>query len=162
MKRLLFSLFVILISHTFSSAQLVGGFSVAQDGHIYFQAANNTYYTITVKIIARSTDRNNSESWTIASGNGFYLGPTTPWRWYWKRGDIISVVYPNGQSQTWTCPQNDKIYNSPSFKTGNIGHCTECGLNHYAKYNCPKFVGTSSTCGRKGCGHSRQAHGYRQ
>lgn len=139
----------------------MGGFYLAQDGHIYFQAANNTYYTFTVKVIATSTDRNNSEFQTIAPGGGFYLGPTTPWRWYWKRGDVISVVYQNGQSQTWTCSQNDKIYNSPSFKEGNNGSCNTCGLNSYGRYNCPKFVGTSSTCQRKGCGHTRKEHKYR-
>lgn len=77
---------------------MVGGFQQGNDGHIYFVANNQTGATFNIQIVAASTDRNNSETKTMTPNGGFYLGPTTPWRWYWKRGDKISVVYANGQS----------------------------------------------------------------
>lgn len=102
-----------------ANAQLNGQFIIGQDGHIYFQAFNTTGYSFPVAITATSSDRTNSE--TITVGHGFILGPTTPWRWYWKTGDRITVTYPNGQSVYWQCPATDRVYNSysPSFRGAN-------------------------------------------
>ena len=71
------------------SAQLRGQFYTGQDGHIYFQATNvsGSYFNAAIRAI--SNDRDNSE--TITVGQGFLLGPTTPWKWYWKEGDRIYV-----------------------------------------------------------------------
>ena len=83
------------------NAQLSGQFITGQDGHIYFQALNTMGYAFPVSITASSYDRSNSE--TITVGQGFVLGPSTPWKWYWKSGDRITVTYPNGQSVYWQC-----------------------------------------------------------
>lgn len=127
------TVFVFLIMcHLVSYTQIVGGFTIGNDGHIYFQAGNNTYYTYQVTIVAVSSDRRNSEQRVIVPGNGFYLGPTTPWRWYWKQDDKISVVYANGQTQTWTCPQSDKIYNENiSFKGKHCSGTEGCGCSGF-------------------------------
>ena len=95
---------------------MVGGFQQGNDGHIYFVANNQTGATFNIQIVAASTDRNNSETKTMTPNGGFYLGPTTPWRWYWMRGDKISVVYANGQSQTWVCPQSDSGHKKSCHK----------------------------------------------
>ena len=108
MKKLLFIIFILFEINTY--AQVVGGFTVYNDGHIYFQATNQSGYTFTVKVVASSSDRERSESWTLGPGGGFYLGPSTPWRWYWQVGDRLTVIYPNGQSAYWDCPQNDVSY----------------------------------------------------
>ena len=101
------------------SAQLRGQFYTGQDGHIYFQATNvsGSYFNAAIRAI--SNDRDNSE--TITVGQGFILGPTTPWKWYWKKGDRIYVTYPNGQSVYWECPSTDVAYSGSnvSFGKGN-------------------------------------------
>lgn len=93
-----------------ANAQFVGKFQQGQDGHIYFFAENVMNYAYRVTINAVSTDRNNSEVKVVTARGGFYLGPTTPWRWYWKKGDVLRVVYDNGYSQVWTCPVTDPAY----------------------------------------------------
>ena len=107
-KSALTSILFLICNLTF--AQITGVFQVAQDGHVYFYASNYTNYNFNVRIIAVSSNGNNSEDRYVASGSGFYIGPTTPWKLYWKSGDKVSVVYQNGQSQTWTCNQTDASY----------------------------------------------------
>lgn len=139
-----------------SFAQIIGGFNVGQDGHIYFQAQNQTYYTYQITIVAESSDRNNSENLTLSPGGGFYLGPSTSWQWYWKKGDRISVVYTNGQSQTWICPQSDKEHTSSiSFKGRHCNGSVGC--------SCPGF--SPITKGKewekeycKHCPHHKKLH----
>ena len=138
-------LMLILICSTFLgigeiAAQLRGQFYTAQDGHIYFQATNvsGSYFNATIRAI--STDRDNSES--IKVGQGFILGPSTPWKWYWKEGDRIYVTYPNGQSVFWECPNTDIAYSQSNVsfgqKNGKCYHvdkkipwneCDKCGLH---------------------------------
>ena len=145
---------MILCMHLISSAQVIGGFNVGQDGHIYFQAQNQTNYTYQITVVAVSSDRKNSEGWTLSPGNGFYLGPTTPWRWFWKQGDKISVVYSNGQSQTWVCPQSDKTYNV-TFKGKHCSGTVGCSCSGFE----PKTDGAEwekSYCKR--CGHHKKYH----
>lgn len=136
MKRVLSILF--LSSFIFIgkiSAQLNGQFLTGQDGHIYFQAANvsGTYFNATITAISEYNERKNSE--TITVGQGFILGPSTPWEWYWVQGDKIYVTYPNGQQVFWECPYTDSSYNI-SFKqkhysaTNNyVTICSEGGHN---------------------------------
>ena len=105
-----------------SYAQFIGGFNIENDGHIYFKCQNQSGYNLTVQLVAQSTDRNNSEYQNVANGAGLILGPTTPWRWLFKKGDIVQIIYANNQYQYWTCPQTDNYYyqtNSsynPTFK----------------------------------------------
>ena len=140
-----------------ASAQMVGGFQQGNDGHIYFVANNQTNATFNIQIVAASTDRNNSETKIIRPNGGFYLGPTTPWRWYWKRGDKISVVYANGQSQTWVCPQSDSAYNrsNVTFRgkhcTGTVG-CSCSGFSPITNGD----VWQQAYC--KHCGHKKSCH----
>ncbi|MBD5309708.1 MAG: hypothetical protein HDS10_04695 [Bacteroides sp.] len=110
------SIVFILVTSFTSHAQLNGQFVKGQDGHIYFQAINTTGYAFPVTITATSSDRTNSETFTVVQG--FILGPSTPWAWYWKSGDRISVTYPNGQGVYWQCNMTDGAYNSssPSFR----------------------------------------------
>ena len=156
MKRLMTAFAFMVMCHVASFAQIVGGFTTGNDGHIYFQAGNNTYYTYQVKIVAVSSDRRNSEQRVLAPGNGFYLGPTTPWQWYWKRGDQISVVYPNGQSQTWTCPQSDRAYNgNVSFKGKHCRGTEGCGCSGFSPIKSDD-VWKEAFC--KKCGHHKKYH----
>ena len=138
-------------------AQILGGFQIGNDGHIYFVANNQTPATYNVQIMAVSTDRRNSEVQTIAPNGGFYLGPSTSWQWYWKKGDKIFVIYPNGQSQTWVCPQNDPAYNQSNVPFRGK-HCTGS-----VGCDCPGFspitggeVWQQSYC--KHCGHKKSDH----
>lgn len=121
MKKILLMLIAVVGIGLSVNAQLSGQFITGQDGHIYFQALNTTGYAFSVSITATSSDRSNSE--TITVGQGFVLGPSTPWKWYWKSGDRITVTYPNGQSVYWQCSANDYAYgsgsNSPSFRGTN-------------------------------------------
>lgn len=137
------------------SAQLSGQFYTSQDGHIYFQATNVSGCYFNAAIRAISNNRDNSE--TITVGQGFLLGPTTPWRWYWKKGDRIYVTYPNGQSVYWECPSTDIAYSESdvSFKGKNCDGTVGC--------SCPGFspitdeeVYRQAYC--KHCGHHRNYH----
>lgn len=78
---LLAMIFMCLIAN----AQMVGGFQQGKDGHIYFVANNKTGETFNIRIVAVSIDRNNSEVKTMTPNGGFFLGPVTPWKWYWKK-----------------------------------------------------------------------------
>lgn len=119
MKSNYFVIFILVLFSTMSvNAQFLGGFDYGNDGHIYFSASNNSGYTYMVKVIAISSDRTNSETRTISSGSGFYIGPTTPWKWYWKHGDELHIVYANGQSQYWVCPENDPAYSTSNVSFG--------------------------------------------
>ena len=145
---------IMLIMHFTSSAQITGSFNVGQDGHIYFQAQNQTDYTYQITIVAVSSDRDNSEGWTLSPGNGFYLCPSTPWQWYWKQGDTISVIYQNGHSQTWICPQSDQSYNV-TFKGTHCSGTVGCSCPGFS----PRTNGDEwekSYC--KHCGHHRKYH----
>lgn len=160
MKRFILFAFFVFVSFS-ATAQLRGNFTMGRDGHIYFQATNVSGYSFTATIEAISDDRTNSE--TITVGQGFYLGPSTPWRWYWKKGDQIIVTYPNGNSVYWECPQTDAAYSHPSFKNSEPsrkGHCRDCGLDDYGNYICPRFVpkpGHPTTCKICGCSIGKHA-----
>lgn len=119
MKKLFLMMIAVVCIGLSANAQLNGQFITGQVGHVYFRAFNTTGYAFPVSITATSSDRSNSE--TVTVGQGFVLGPTTPWKWYWKSGDRITVTYPNGQSVYWQCPANDCAYgsNSPSFRGTN-------------------------------------------
>lgn len=155
MKRffaLLFALFSVGLY-----AQVIGGFQYYNDGHIYFQAQNQSGYVFNVTVYAVSSDRRNSEVATLGPGGGFYIGPTTPWRWFWKEGDRLTIVYPNGQSVYWVCPQTDPAYryNQPLFRgkhcTGKVG----CDCTGFEPITNGK-VWEESIC--KKCGCKRRYH----
>lgn len=156
MKRFGILLFMMFMCIT-ANAQMVGGFQQGNDGHIYFVANNQTWATFNIQIVAVSTDRNNSETKMITPNDGFYLGPTTPWRWYWKKGDKISVIYDNGQSQTWVCPQNDCAYSrsNVSFRGKHCSGSVGCSCSGFAPIT-DGDVHDESTCKR--CYHKKSVH----
>ena len=96
-----------------------GGFNYGNDGRLYLFLQNQSGYTLTFKGSVYSPLRKdgNSETCTVYPGNGIYLGPTTPWRWQWCEGDRYTITYPNGYTQTWTCPTTD--YKGPIFRGEN-------------------------------------------
>lgn len=137
------------------SAQLHGQFYTSQDGHIYFQATNvsGSYFNAAIRAI--SNNRDNSE--TITVGQGFLLGPTTPWKWYWKKGDRIYVTYPNGQSVYWECPSTDIAYSGSNvpFKGKHCNGTVGCDCPGFS----PKTNGDEwekAYC--RHCGHHRNSH----
>lgn len=171
MKKIIALLLVLTGISLAADAQLSGRFYTAPDGHIYFQAMNTTGYDFNVSITATSDTRKESEYRAV--GMGFYLGPTTPWRWYWKAGDRITVIYPNGQSVFWECPVTDRAYSSysPSFRSSgrqyvktNFG-CDKCSCSGYWGYKHANgsYEGACSNTDQWGhkCGHSPEHHGLR-
>lgn len=153
MKRFFIILFFAVFAGHDADAQLSGQFYTAQDGHVYFQAQNVAGYNFQVGITATSSDRTNSE--IINVGQGFYLGPTTPWRWYWKKGDTITVTYPNGQSVYWVCPMTDQSYGNISFRGKRCNGSVGC--------DCPGFEPITdgkewqkSYC--RHCNHKKSSH----
>ena len=153
--KTLFLSFLLFLGFAFNaSAQLNGEFLTGNDGHIYFRALNTAGYSYQVAINATSSDRSNSESFVV--GQGFTLGPSTPWKWYWKKGDRITVTYPNGQSVYWVCPSTDSAYGgSVSFRGKKCNGKVGC--------NCPGFkpitneeVWKQSYCSH--CGHHKNNH----
>lgn len=139
------------------SAQLNGFFSWYNDGHLYFTANNATPYAFTVQVVAQSEYNNvtRSEYQNIQPGGGFYLGPTTPWRWYWHSGDVLYVTYSNGQTVYWVCEETESKSYSPSFK----GKCCHGTVG----CDCKGFVPTTDgdvweleIC--KKCKHKKSAH----
>lgn len=113
-KSLLFS--IILLISNISIAQLSGEFNLMEDGHYYFKAVNqfDTHGTIKIRAISYYRDIVNEEYITIKGyGDGFILGPSTPWKWYWHKGDRIYIVYPDGTDVHWECPYTDKWYSLP-------------------------------------------------
>lgn len=131
MKRFFIALTMMLCMYLISSAQITGGFNIGQDGHIYFMCQNQSGYNLQVRVIAKSSDRTNSENQYMNNGGGLILGPTTPWRWYFKSGDLVQIVFPNGQYQSWSCPRSDVAYgNNPVFKGKKQSSC------HIRGHNC--------------------------
>lgn len=156
MKKFLVVILLVIGTSVLSWAQLNGQFITGQDGHIYFQAFNTLGYPFNISITASSSDRTNSESFTV--GQGFILGPTTPWRWYWKAGDVMTVTYPNGQSFYWKCPSTDVFYTrtkSPSFKGKNCTGSVGCSCSEFSPINSGK-VYQKEYC--KKCSHKKSSH----
>ena len=137
------------------SAQLHGQFYTNDDGHIYFQATNVSGCYFNAAIRAISNNRDNSE--TITVGQGFLLGPTTPWKWYWKKGDRIYVTYPNGQSVCWECPSTDIAYreSNVSFKGKHCNGTVGCDCPGFSPIQ-HKEVWKQAYC--KHCSHHRSSH----
>ena len=108
---------VLLCANSQLFAQLNGDYYRANDGHIYFKATNtlNTSGTIKITAISYYNDEMREEYVTIRGyGDGFYLGPTTPWKWYWHKGDRLYITYPDGSSVFWECPYTEP-HNEISF-----------------------------------------------
>ncbi len=158
MKRIAF-IFLFCVLTLMAHAQFFGGFNIENDGHIYFKCQNQSGYNLTVQVVAQSSDSNNSEYQTVGNGGGLILGPTTPWRWFFKKGDIVQIIYANGQSQYWSCPQTDISYNqtnnsdNPSFKNHgpSYGKCP----NSNTKWN-PTTRNGHKVC--KNCGYEWKSH----
>lgn len=68
MKRFLIALTMMLSMYLISSAQIAGGFNIGQDGHIYFMCQNQSGYNLQVRVIAKSSDRTNSENQYMNNG----------------------------------------------------------------------------------------------
>ena len=148
-------LFVLCISYISAYAQMTGGFSYGNDGRLYLFLQNQSGYALTFRGSVYSPLRRdgNSETCTVYPGTGLYLGPTTPWRWQWCEGDRYTITYPNGTTQTWTCPTNDY----KGFTTKGK-HC-----NGIVGCSCPGFspitnaeVWKQEYC--KHCGHKKSCH----
>lgn len=137
-------------------AQMSGSFKYFNDGRLYLVLQNNTSYTYTFKGAVYSPQRKigNSEINTVYPGQGLYLGPSTPWAWTWYEGDIYTITYANGQTQTWTCPYTDyNGQNNPSFqgRTSYYGACAYCKCKLYNPIS--KANSYCKTCLNNGCGN---------
>lgn len=154
-KKLMLLIAIILLTIP-SIAQLRGEFYTARDGHIYFQAINTLGYNFNVFVSAVSIDGRESPVEYISVGQGFYLGPSTPWRWFWKKGDIILVTYPDGSQFSWKCPYTDRTYNNNvSFKGKHCNGIVGCDCPGFAPIQ-HKEVWKQAYC--KHCGHHRSYH----
>ena len=118
-KNLFLTLCLMLFSLSMN-AQIVGSFILGNDGHIYFQATNQSIYSYIINVKATSNDREAYNNYQMMPGNTLYIGPNNDWQWYWKQNDIITITYSNGQYVFWKCPQNDKIYFSTPNFTGRV------------------------------------------
>ncbi|MBQ9185848.1 MAG: hypothetical protein IJ151_08275 [Bacteroidales bacterium] len=120
MKRIFIS-FILIVASFMCKAQMVGQFSYANDGRVYFFLNNPTGFSFNVIVTANSPFRDvtKRESQFLQPGGGIYLGPSTPWAWEWCEGDTFTITYQNGASQTWRCPYHDYAHESVSFKGGN-------------------------------------------
>lgn len=153
MKKALLSLLLVFFFGCPSFAQLVGQFRYEQ-GRLYLFVTNPSYASFTVINEAHSPLRRvtKKERINITSGGGFYLGPSSPWAWQWCEGDYLTVTYPDGSSQTWTCYDHD-YPSGPSFKAG--------ALCHYvfgtARCQCIGFREGPNFATCK-CGHARSKH----
>lgn len=110
MKKTIILSFALLLVATTLQAQLSGEFFHANDGHYYFRALNsqNTSGTIKITAISYYNDIEREEYRTIQGyGDGFILGPTTPWKWFWHKGDRIYITYPDGSSVYWESPYTE-------------------------------------------------------
>lgn len=98
--------------------QMVGQFNYGNDGRLYLFLQNTTNYTLTFTgaVYSPTVNTGNSETCSVPPGQGIYLGPTTPWRWQWRKGDVYTITYPNGYVQSWTSPITDVKQYNPSFK----------------------------------------------
>ena len=156
MKKIAFVFFLGLLGMTNIHAQMVGEFYRANDGHYYFKANNsqNTFGTIKVTAISYVNDVRREEYVSVRGyGDGFILGPTTPWRWYWQRGDRIYITYPDGSNVYWECPYTE-TKNNVSFQgkvcTGIVG-CDCSG------FSASSTVGNGQFICRK-CNHQKKYH----
>lgn len=118
MKKLII-VTLLLIMSVCTHAQLTGSFSYGQDGHIYFTLTNPTAYQIPVTwgVSNFQTGEKRVNQGAMAPYSNFVYGPNAGW--IWMKDEIFMVTYSNGQSQHWTCPQNDPSVgksNNPSFK----------------------------------------------
>lgn len=156
-KKIFTFLLFVCISSLCSYAQLSGKFYTGQDGHIYFQLYNPTPYPIPVKwgVQNFSTGEHTQNMGTMMPSNSFIYGPNT--NWVWIKGEIFYVVYGNGQTAQWTCPQTDPSVNrsNPTF-TGKV--CTEtvgCDCTGFVPIT-DGAVWEQSIC--KKCNHKKRNH----
>ena len=156
MKRFFISLLFIWLGF-FAYGQLQGSFKVAKDGRLYFYLYNPTSYQIQVTwgVSNFSTNEKRIFSGVMTPYNTFIYGPNAGWTW--MKDEVFMLIYPDGRSVHWKCPQNDSSINyNPSFRgtPSRTGHCRDCGVNHYGRYKCEHFSpmsGHPATCGRCGC-----------
>lgn len=150
--------------------QMVGTFDYGSDGRLYLFLQNSTSYPLVFNgsVYSPSTGNGNSEVCTVQSGGIIYLGPTTPWKWQWRKGDIYTVKYANGYVQSWVCsvtdvkPYNPSFRNRPSFVKTKF-RCDKCSCSGYWGYRHDNgtYEGNCSNTDSWGhtCGHSPQHHG---
>lgn len=157
MKKFKLLIFLLLVGTIGIKAQMTGSFVWFNDGHLYFTATNQTTSNLSVRLVAVSeyNDIVRSETVVVQAGGGIYLGPTTPWRWYWHSGDKIYLTYPNGVTVFWTCNTTESAPVYPSFQGK---HCTGT-----VGCDCPGFE--PITDGKewekaycKHCGHKKSCH----
>lgn len=153
-KIVVLNLFLFFIN-CLGYAQMAGAFSYGNDGRIYLFLSNQTGYTLTFKgsVFSPIRKTGNSETCTVAPGNGLYLGPSTPWHWQWCEGDIYTITYPNGAVQSWTCPVND--YKGVAFKGAHCSGTIGCSCPGFSPIT-NKEVWKQSYC--KHCGHKKSLH----
>lgn len=109
-----------------------------------------------------------SEDVLVQPGKGFYLGPTTPWHWYWHSGDKIYVTYPNGETVYWVCSETETNAPSPSFQGTHYVHLYDDNNRDQGSYlyysdiqkihiggNSYKVIPSSER------GYKYQVHGYK-
>ena len=156
MKKFL-TLIVCLVIYTMAYSQVACQFRNLEDGRMYLVIQNQSQYNFTATgAVYRNNRLCNSETLNFRAGAAFILGPSTPWRWQWCRGDTYVITYPNGQRASWTCTQTDAgNSNGLSFKGKHCSGTVGC--------SCPGFspitngtVYQQSIC--KNCKHAKSCH----
>lgn len=114
MKRFILILSLIWIS-VCAYCQLLGQFSLAQDGHLYFYLSNPTNYNfpLTWGVYNHDKEEMRTNNGVLQAGGTFIYGLN--YNWIWEKGEAFFVKYPDGQLRTWICPEND-----PSLPSRNI------------------------------------------
>ena len=96
-------------------AQIRGGFQYDNQGHINFVGYNTVGndYIINVRVESMSPDKSIRKD--IHANSGIKIGPNSIFgNWYWKKGDLVIITYPNNQCAMWECPETDKYYSGPT------------------------------------------------
>lgn len=156
-------------------AQLVGKFNHAPDRHIYFYLTNLTGYHIPVAYGVSNFEKNEHRQYSgvMLPYGTFMFGLNMNWRW--EKGEVFIVVYQNGQTAQWTCPETDTWQDGPSLQykdliavTVDVSKCkgyggSLCSCKVYKGYkykSLDRYYGkcTNYVHGHQ-CGHGPKAHG---
>ena len=131
-----FALIVCLVISTMAYCQVACQFRYLEDGRMYLVIQNQSQFNFNaIGEVYRNNRLYNSETLCFRAGSTFILGPSTPWKWQWHRGDTYVITYPNGQRASWTCTQTDAgNSNGLSFKGRAKGSC------NVPSHKCPGFI----------------------
>lgn len=105
MKYAFLSVFLLIVSAVTANAQVAAMFT--RNTHngvsgVYFEAQNTLAmaYPISFKCVKARNGAFFTNTIVVQPGAYMWMGPDQGW--VWEDGDVMIIMYPNGNTRTWT------------------------------------------------------------